>query len=288
MMTNHPTSKRPALRYHGGKWLLAKRILEHFPQHRIYVEPFGGAASVLIQKPRAYGEIYNDLEDEVVNFFTVLRSGGAPDLQRALELTPFARVEFEDAQEVSTDPLERARQLVVRSFMGFGSAAVMQQYATGFRANSNRSGSTPAQDWKNYPENIPLMAERFRAVVIEHRPALKVIEQHDGPETLFYVDPPYLPETREKGVARGTKKNYTHEMTQDEHCELLRVLRQVDGMVVLSGYHSDLYEHMLQDWTRIDMKNFADGARPRTEVLWFNAAAALKRPHADLFEVEPC
>lgn len=277
-------SKRPALRYHGGKWLLGKRIIEHFPPHRIYVEPFGGAASVLLQKPRSYGEIYNDLEDEVVNFFQVLRGGGAPDLKRALELTPFARVEFEEAQEVSMDPLERARQLVVRSFMGFGSAAVMQQYQTGFRASSNRSGSTPAQDWKNYPECIPLLAERFRAVVIEHRSALKVIEQHDGPDTLFYVDPPYLPETRETAVARGTKKNYTHEMSAMSHGALLDTLLNVKGMVVLSGYRSALYDRLLAGWTRIDMKTFADGARPRIECLWLNAAAALTRPQGDLLE----
>ena len=84
---------RPLLRYHGGKWLLAPWIISHFPAHRVYVEPFGGAASVLIRKERSYAEVYNDLDSEVVNLFRVLRAQ-PDDLVHAIELTPFARDEF--------------------------------------------------------------------------------------------------------------------------------------------------------------------------------------------------
>ena len=148
---------RPLLRWHGGKWLLAPWIISHFPAHRTYVEPFGGAASVLLRKDRAYAEIYNDLDDQVVNLFRVMRSPGlAAQLREALRLTPFARREFEAAWETCCEPVEMARQLVVRSFMGFGSNAHSDMgkgaRTTGFRANSNRSGTTPAKDWENYPE----------------------------------------------------------------------------------------------------------------------------------------
>lgn len=88
---------RPALRWHGGKWRLAPWVIEHFPPHRVYVEPYGGAASVLLRKRRSYAEIYNDLDDEVVGMFRVLRSDRAPDLVRAVALTPFGRREFEEA-----------------------------------------------------------------------------------------------------------------------------------------------------------------------------------------------
>src|SRR5574337_272680 len=86
--------KRPLLRYHGGKWKLAPWILRHLPPHRVYVEPFGGGASVLLQKPRSYAEVYNDLDGEVVNLFIMARERGE-ELAQAIELTPFAREEFE-------------------------------------------------------------------------------------------------------------------------------------------------------------------------------------------------
>lgn len=115
--------RRPALRYHGGKWRLAPWIIDHLPAHRIYVEPLGGAASVLLRKPRSYAEIYNDLDDEVVTFFEVLRDPGqSAELQQRLRLTPFARAEFEAAYEPAGDPVERSRRLLIQSFMGFGSS----------------------------------------------------------------------------------------------------------------------------------------------------------------------
>src|SRR5882672_6697622 len=133
---------RPALRWHGGKWKLAPWIISHIPPHRIYVEPFGGAASVLLRKPRAYAEVYNDLDDWAVNLFLVLRDPEmSTQLTEQLRLTPFSRTEFECDRELGEahgDRVELARRLVVRSFMGFGSNAHNGR-STGFRANSNRS-----------------------------------------------------------------------------------------------------------------------------------------------------
>ncbi|AVX04320.1 site-specific DNA-methyltransferase (adenine-specific) [Maritalea myrionectae] len=258
--------RRPVLRWHGGKWMLAPWIIEHFPAHQVYVEPFGGAASVLMRKTRSYAEIYNDLDCEVVNLFRVLRSDKAKRLVEAVRQTPFARDEFKEAYQRSSDPVERARRLIIRSFMGFGSNG--HNRVTGFRANSNRSGTTPTHDWVNYPDSLATVVKRLEGVTVENRDAVDVMAQHDAPTTLHYVDPPYVMATRDGG------EDYAHEMDDQDHAELLEFLKSLSGMVVLSGYPHPLYEVSLNGWRRIERKALADGAKPRTEVLWINAAAA--------------
>jgi DNA adenine methylase len=294
---NAPT--RPVLRWHGGKWKLAPWIIGHFPPHRVYVEPFGGGGSVLMRKPRCYGEVYNDLDDEVVTLFRVLRDPAqSAELERLLKLTPFARAEFNEAYQPCEEPVERSRRLLVRSFMGFGSNAHASQHkghrSTGFRSNSNRSGTTPAQDWANYPDIVPAMVGRLARVVIENRDAKVVMTQHDGPDTMHYVDPPYLPETRARGNRYDLAwRMYRHELSREDHAELLAHLGGLVGMVVLSGYPDPLYDDALTGWRRIETKAFADGARERTEMLWLNPAcsAALDRraagAGAPLFERVP-
>jgi DNA adenine methylase len=263
---------RPVLRWHGGKWLLAPWIISHFPQHRIYVEPFGGAASVLLRKPRAYAEVYNDLDSELVNLFRVLRGERAAELVEKLRLTPFAREEFVAAYEPAADQVESARRMIVRAFMGFGSTSVLG-HSSGFRSNSNRSGSTPAHDWANYPALLPDAIARLSGVVVEQVDATAVMQRHDGRDTLHYVDPPYVHETRSGGNPYCAKHKYRHELTDADHIALLEALRGLKGMVVLSGYPTPLYDGSLPDWLRVERPALADGARERTEVLWINAAA---------------
>src|SRR6185436_10289198 len=109
-----------------------------------------GGGSVLMLKQRAYGEIYNDVDDAVVNVFRVMRDPDqAAELRRRLELTPFARSEFKAAYGDPVDQLDAAYKMIVRSFMGFGSASMTRKHHTGFRFNSNRAGTTPAHDWMN-------------------------------------------------------------------------------------------------------------------------------------------
>ena len=270
------------MRYHGGKWRLAPWIISRMPPHRIYVEPFCGAASVLLRKPRAYSEIINDLDGEVINLFRVLRDPAtSAELVRLLALTPFAREEFDVAQEPpdTQEPVERARRLVVRSHMGFGSdSACGRPYRTGFRANSHRSGTVPAHDWANLPSSVRKVAERLRGVVVENRPALEVIAQQDRGDVLFYVDPPYLEATRQPSHRKGMG-TYRHEMLLEaDHRELAAVLLEVKGAVLLSGYPSPLYDELYAGWWREEREALADGARKRTEVLWMNY-----RPEGRLF-----
>jgi DNA adenine methylase len=253
---------RPLVRYHGGKWVLAPWIISHFPPHRCYVEPFGGGGSVLLRKPRSYAEVYNDLDGEIVNLFTVAREQGEA-LAQLCELTPFARTEFAQSYKPSGYPLEQARRTLARSFMGFGSNAHNKQ--TGFRANSNRSGTTPAHDWMNYPDALRVTIQRLRGVVIENRNAINVMRQHDAPETLHYADPPYVMSTRS-----DKHGDYSHEMTDSDHQTLAAGLAGLKGMVIVSGYRCDLYDSLYAGWKRFDRSARADNAAKRIESLWLS------------------
>jgi DNA adenine methylase len=261
---NSVSPRRPILRYHGGKWMLAPWIISHFPKHKTYVEPYAGGASVLLRKPRSFAEVYNDLDSEIVEIFKTARDDGER-LARALELTPFAREEFKNAYHPTNDPIESCRRTIIRSFMGFGSDGVHSTHRTGFRGRSQRSGTTPAHDWANYPDAFRAIIARLQGVVLECKPALEVITGYDTPETLFYVDPPYVHSTRKRvDSARG----YRHEMTDEDHHQLAELLNSVKGAVVLSGYPSKLYESLYSGWQRFEKDAFADGARERVEVLW--------------------
>lgn len=273
--------QRPALRYFGGKWLLAPWIISHFPPHKVYVEPFGGAASVLLRKPRSYAEVYNDLCGEIVGLFRVLQDASkAKELERRLRLTPFARDEFDLAYEPASDPIETARRLIIRAYMGFGSDGhSLASPRTGFRANSNRSGTTPAHDWDNFPDEIKAFTERMAGVVIENRDAKEIMSQQDSDQTLHFCDPPYVHETR------STKHGYNFEMTDVQHEELCEFLQTLKGMVILCGYENRIYERL--GWAREARVSLADGARERKEIIWMNPAAYEHQAQMNLLDSLP-
>ncbi|HWW99624.1 DNA adenine methylase [Collimonas sp.] len=263
---------RPVLRYHGGKFRLAPWLINFFPAHRVYVEPFGGAASVLLQKERSYAEVYNDLDGEIVNLFRVLQNPGqSAKLVELLRLTPYARAEFDLAWQPAADPVETARRTVIRAQMGFGSAGATKG-SSGFRIDTARRYSTAMMDWERYPACLPPIIERLKGVQLENRPALDVIRSQDKEDALFYVDPPYLHDTR---VMQGSTRYYRHEMTNDDHVELLSLLSEVRGMVVLNGYPSQLYDDALPGWVKHSVSARASanrGTTLRTEVVWLNPA----------------
>lgn len=277
---------RPVLRYHGGKWILAEWILSHFPRHRIYVEPYAGAASVLLRKDRCFSEVYNDLNGEIVNLFTVLRDPAASaELRQLIEHTPFARAEFARSRRQSDLPVEQARRTLVRFWMGVSPHGA-QGAGTGYRTGTKSAHRAPAQDWAKLPEQFPLWVERLRGVNIESAPALTIIRQNDTPQTLFYCDPPYPKSTRSKKTRPLSA--YAHEMTDEQHRELAEGLRAVKGMVIVSGYPCDLYDSELYpDWHRVERDAFAEAGNVRTEVLWINEAAWQARlNNAPLFNTE--
>ncbi|WP_272656436.1 MULTISPECIES: DNA adenine methylase [unclassified Providencia] len=260
--------KHPVIRYHGGKFRLAPWVIGHFPAHRCYVEPFGGAASVLMRKERSYAEVYNDLDSEVVNLFTVLRDTELNEkLQLACQLTPYSRDEFKLASEPAIDPVEKARRMVVRACMGFGSASGLRGNS-GFRSDSKREYALASHLWVRYPENLGAICQRLQGVIIENKPAADLIKQHDSVDTLFYLDPPYVSGTRVTG-----NRYYNCEMTDEQHQELLSTVKDIKGKVLISGYDSDLYNDELSEWRKATKESRISACRGtglRIECLWMN------------------
>ena len=264
-----PLITHPALRYHGGKFRLAPWIISHFPEHRCYVEPFGGAASVLLRKERSPAEVYNDLDGDVVNFFRVLRDPVlSKKLAEQVELTPYSRDEFYAAYETSSDSVEQARKLVVRAQMAFGSAGATKG-TTGFMLDTKRGCGATQRLWKEHGKTVLTAANRLQGVLIENKKALSLIEDHDSVDTLFYVDPPYLPSTR----SIGSNRYYRHEMNESDHIELLEGLKKVKGIVLISGYESELYNDLLSGWekkVKSTVISSNKGGRTANEVLWIS------------------
>lgn len=261
------------MRYHGGKWKLASWIISHFPAHRVYVEPYGGAGSVLLRKQPAQAEIYNDVDGDMVNLFRVLRSPElAVELRRVLELTPYARDEFLDSYKHVEDPVERARRTLARAAMAF-STAHRRSTRTGFRATPIRANSTTGiADWRSFPEHVPEICRRLLHVIIENRPALEVIAQQDKPDVLFYCDPPYVHSTRAlDSISRH--RAYAAEMSDQDHRDLAKQLHQIEGMALVSGYPGPLYDELYGDWRRVSANAVQGHGRRVVEVLWISPRA---------------
>lgn len=268
---------RPLLRWHGGKWRLADWIIAHLPPHRVYVEPFCGAASVLLRKPPSPVEILNDRHQRLVNLFRLLRDPAqAARLAERLRLTPYAEVEYHACREPAPDPLEDARRLLVLAWQGHGStgASASGRRVTGWRRGDRGGRANSAREWAELWRQVSVWADRLRGVFIESADAIKLIRRWDGPDVLFYCDPPYPLATR---TARG---GYQHEFSDADHAALAEVLRAVRGAVLLSGYACPLYAALYPDWPRTDQRAIADAQARRTESLWLNpsAASGLKQP----------
>lgn len=255
---------------------MASWIHRFFPPHQVYVDAFGGSAAVLLLKARSYAEVYNDLDADVVNFFRVLReTDTAERFRQACALRPFSRLEYELAQIPATDPVERARRLAVRAWMGYASSGATKKN-NGFRIDTGRKRSTDFCQWDRYPSEIEWIHARLQGVLIECRPATSVMMQHDEPSTLHYVDPPYLMSTR-ADPRLGLGSYYRHEMTDWEHMDLLSCLRNLTGLVVLSGYDSPMYRQGLHDWTvhtKESRGNARRGTKLNLEFLWLNPRCA--------------
>ncbi|HID45009.1 MAG TPA: DNA adenine methylase, partial [Chromatiaceae bacterium] len=259
--------QRPVMRYHGGKWRLAAWIISHFPAHDVYIEPFSGAASVLMQKPCTGTEVLNDKHQRLISVFRVIRDPeSAQRLVELLRFTPYSEAEYKACREVAEDPVEDARRMLVLAHQAHGSVGACGGKASGWRRGIRPYGPNTADEWSRIYDHISGWAERLRGVFIECSDYTKVIKRWDSPQALFYVDPPYLDTTRSNGLG-----SYGHEFTEEDHCLLAELLNTIQGHVVISGYPSELYDRVLfKDWRRYERNTIADRQQERTEVLWIS------------------
>jgi DNA adenine methylase len=279
----------PPLKRHGGKSYLATRIVALMPPHVHYVEPFAGGAAVLLARdpndPRFFlsnhrdhqgvSEVINDLDGRLTNFWRVI---GDVELfarfQRRAEAIPLSRPEFEKAleHEYGKDAVADAVAFFVENRQS--RQALGKDFVTHVKSRTRRGMNDHASAWLSAVEGLPAIHERLRRVVVENKPALDIIRDHDGPGALFYADPPYLHETRTATDAYGD-----FEMTEADHRQLLDALLRCKGKVMLSGYANRLYDTMLAGWTRYEFdlpNNAASGKEKRrmVEVLWCNFGSA--------------
>ena len=271
----------PALRYRGGKWRIAPWVISHLPPHECYVEPFAGAASVLMRKPPSELECLNDLDGQVVAFWRVLRERPHEFIAQII-MTPFSRKELYLALEpVNGDlspaaaDLEKARRLWIKCYQGRGSTS----RKSGWRFQpTNVWGKSR---WRQHP---PLMAARIHGLVdiafrlrfvqIESADFSECIDRWDRPGTLFYVDPPYHD-------GREYSKNlYAHEMTELQHVIMAEQLHNIAGMAVVSGYPG-LYDELYSDWCRVDRQASGERQKTTTECLWISTLAVEELARAE-------
>ncbi len=259
-----------AFGWYGGKYSHLDFILPNLPMDaKHFCDVFGGSAAVLINRAPAPVETYNDMDSELVNFFETLRCQAA-ELIRQISLTPFSREELMLActYQQGLAQVERARRFFVRARQtrtGLAQASSEGRWA--HCVLTSRDGMSGAVSrWLGSVEGLPEIAQRFQRVQIENAPAIDVVQRYDTPDTVFYLDPPYV------HSSRGDTAAYMYEMTDAEHIELAEILNDIRGRAVLSGYRTPLYDGLYSNWNRIDApERLAHSVRQlRQESLWTN------------------
>lgn len=265
--------------------MFVKKLLAHIPEHSIYVEVFGGGASLLFAKKPAGIEVYNDIDSGLVNFFRILRDKEKFKIfHEKVSLTPYSREEYnynKATWELQQDDIERAYRWFVVSRQSFG-GRFSESWGFAITAGNNMAGTT--SKWLSIIDMLPQLSQRLLRVQIEHRDWRFVLDTYDTPDTFFYLDPPYV------HAKRNMTTKYNHELTDNEHKELIDRIQSLRGKVLLSGYDNDLYASLNNGkWYRKDYETACHCVgrvrnskiqgigsalkyAPRIETVWMNYA----------------
>lgn len=242
---------------------MANLIVQNMPRHKSYLEPFCGSCAVFMTKPKVTLETINDVDGRLVNLFRVMRNN-AEQLQYLIMHTLYSREEYILSQQLSDDPIEDARRMMVRLWFGVGGKT---RSTPGFRKNISWNGPFNTYEWNDMYNRIGTAAARFKDAQIENMDAIDLIKQHNDSQTLIYCDPPYI-------SSALVDKHYQYDFSLDQHKELLEVLKNHKGKVMVSGYQSDLYNEHLQLWPQIKKQVkvgiTSEKKSDREEVAWCN------------------
>ncbi len=253
----------------GGKTRLISRLLPLFPNHRRYVSAFGGSAADIFGKPPSAIEVYNDINRDLYNFYAVLRDDSLrPKLYWEVEHTPIMEEQYASClsvvQSSESDRVRRAWAFWYCTQFGYaGKDPAISTPGNYFVPHDQR---LPLR-WCNARQHLERLSRRFRTVRLECGPWQDVVAQYDAPWTLHYLDPTYLPETR------ASTDDYAHDMTEEDHVEMLNLLPRLKGYVMLSGYPSKLYDEHLHGWRKEEFSvicTVSPTRAQRTEAVWMN------------------
>lgn len=256
---------KPAFKYYGGKFYLAPWIIGMFPSHSLYVEPFGGAASVLLNKPRCNHEIYSDLNSGIVCLLTLIRDDLSSLVEKLRKISVTAEVYYSWKAKKPIGDLETAVRCFVLHRMSRSGTG------TGFSKSCRTYRGLPENEaaWDTGIKNLPLVSERLQGIEILSCDALDLIQEHDGPDSLFYLDPPYVTQTR------SMAEIYQVEMDEALHERLSEIVRGCSGKVIISGYGSALYDRLYMDWNKEVKDQYLHSSQSakkviRQECVWKN------------------
>ena len=260
----------PPLIWLGGKYYMTSKILPLIPPHDVYCEVFGGAAQLMFAKhPEASNlEVYNDVNSDLVNFFRILQDDEKFErFHRKLVFTPYSRelfLEYRETWRQQTDMVERVYQWYTVLRQSYSAIIGRRKPAWGY----SRGVKSTAKLFKKKVDSLPEVVERWREVQVENLDWRDAIEKYDSSKTFFYLDPPYVPCTR-------VDAKYDFEMSEEDHNDLVGILLQIKGKVILSGYNNEIYNRL--GWQKQDFTSYCyvagnhyDENETRTEHLWLN------------------
>lgn len=280
------TKLRSPIQWFGGKGKMTAKIVPLLNQieHKYYAEPFGGGASVLLAKPPASVETYNDLDSALYDFFMTLADDAAFErFYRKVAVLPYSRQLYNECRadwRAQTERHERVWRWYVVARMSFG-GRFGHSLGTVVTA-SNRGMAATTSNWLSALDMLPRIHDRLQRVQLENAPALRIIERYDTPDTLFYCDPPYPPSTRKGG-------GYAHEMTHEDHAALVAALLKIKGKAALSCYDHPVYQPLAAaGWQRVDWQTACHVAgRTRNSGLQGAGAARAKQARTETLWVSP-
>ena len=257
---------RSPIKWFGGKGNFTQHLLPLIPDHKCYVEVFGGGASLLFAKPPSKVEVYNDIDGDVVAFFRLFHDDEAmEEFKRKCHYTPYSREWFIECRDTWREckGIERVYRWFVMRRMEF-SGRLHDNNGVSLSGQGNK-----ARVFSNTVDGLDMFVDRIRNVQIDNRSWEHIIPLYDSPNTFFYLDPPYIHDTR------TDDNSYPNEMSNDGHQHLVEMLTNIKGRVLLSGYSHQLYDGLTWEKADIDVvcwgANTKQANKPqRTEILWRN------------------